>query len=75
MKKFTILLSFSAICFSLNLASDEQYTQSGDLPASAIRPCARCVEARENNLKHPNEYFYYEDFLESKKEKNESTPK
>lgn len=45
-------------------------SEKEDISPQAIRPCARCVEARENNLKHPNEYFYYEEYLEAKEKKS-----
>lgn len=44
-----------------------QTQNSDDLPPQAIKHCARCVEARENNLKHPNPYFYYEEYVEATK--------
>lgn len=31
--------------------------------------CARCVEARDNNERNVNEYFYYEDYVEAQKQK------
>lgn len=30
--------------------------------------CPRCVEARENNAKNVNEYFYYEDYLQAQEQ-------
>ena len=30
--------------------------------------CARCVQAREYNANHANEYFYYEDYVEAQKQ-------
>lgn len=63
---FTFLLACTSV---LAYAESESYAQDGN--QVVIRPCARCVEAREYNLKHPNEYFYYEDYLEAKKTKKE----
>lgn len=58
---------FSTLSMFLNAQAT---SDSKKLPPEAIRPCARCVEAREYNSKHPNPYFYYEDYVEAKEEKN-----
>lgn len=55
-------------CFNVLTAELEGEGQESSPPLN-IKHCARCEEAREYNRTHPNEYFYYEDYLESKSEK------
>lgn len=67
-----MLYLFTALLLSttpIYASADATPAHEDEIPPGGIRPCARCVEARENNLKHPNEYFYYEDYVEAK-EKN-----
>lgn len=55
MKKWTLLAILFCACGITTITEVEGY-------------CSRCIEARENNARNVNEYFYYEDYLNSQKQ-------
>ncbi len=52
-----LMANLLAFCATCSLNADGAMTSGDEISPQAIKPCARCVEAREYNRLHPNQYF------------------